>query len=90
MPGEFRLDQVTVPEQQKLGIGMPGQRDRRTGNDNRSADIATHGVKRDSNLLRHERPGNLLCCGTKRISAAPNDAAIGGARPEATPGGRRQ
>src|SRR5712664_3953752 len=28
-----------------------------------TADIATHGVKRDSNLLRHERPGNLISCG---------------------------
>ena len=33
---------------------------RGAGNDDRCADIATHGVKRDSNLLRHERPGNLI------------------------------
>src|SRR4029077_16830822 len=33
-------------------------RDRCAGNDDGRADIATHGVKRDSNLLRHERPGN--------------------------------
>src|SRR3954465_15286567 len=39
---------------------MASQRDRGAGNDDRCADIAPHGVKRDSNLLRHERPGNLI------------------------------
>src|SRR5207302_5330132 len=50
------------------------------GNDYRCADIATHGVKRDSNLLRHERPGNLISCG---LSARPQTLKIameGGAR----------
>jgi hypothetical protein len=37
---------------------MPGERDRSAGNDDGRADIAAHGVKRDSNLLRHEFPGN--------------------------------
>src|SRR5215216_4521673 len=45
---------------------MPDQRDGGAGNDDRCADIATHGVKRDSNLLRHERPGNLISCGLRR------------------------
>ncbi len=54
------VDQRAVAEQQKFAVGMPGQRDRGAGNDDRCADIATHGVKRDSNLLRHERPGNLI------------------------------
>ncbi len=49
-----------IAEQQKFGVGMSGQRNRGAGNDDRCADIATHGVKRDSNLLRHERPGNLI------------------------------
>jgi hypothetical protein len=44
---------------------MSAQRNRGAGNDHRCADIATHGVKRDSNLLRHERPGNLISCGLK-------------------------
>ena len=60
MFGELRLDQRAVAEQQEFGVGMPGQRNRGAGNDDRCADIATHGVKRDSNLLRHERPGNLI------------------------------
>src|SRR4029453_163655 len=38
-------------------VAMPAQRNGGAGNNHRSADIATHGVKRDSNLLRHERPG---------------------------------
>src|SRR6185295_13200847 len=51
---------------QKFTVGMPFQRDGGAGNDDRCADIATHGVKRDSNLLRHERPGNLISCGPRR------------------------
>jgi hypothetical protein len=43
------------------------QRNRGAGNDDRCADIATHGVKRDSNLLRHERPGNLILCGLEAL-----------------------
>ena len=57
------LDLALVAEQQKFGVGMSPQRNRGAGNDDRCADIATHGVKRDSNLLRHERPGNLILCG---------------------------
>src|SRR6201988_2203979 len=57
---QLRLNQIPLPEQQKLGIGMSGQRDRGAGNDDGRADVAPHGVKRDSNLLRHERPGNLI------------------------------
>ena len=67
MLGEFGLDQRAVAEQQKFAVGMPGQRDRGAGNDDRCADIATHGVKRDSNLLRHERPGNLISCGLEAL-----------------------
>src|SRR4051794_2917649 len=60
---------------------MASQRDRGAGNDDRCAEIAAHGVKRDSNLLRHERPGNLiLCCGVEAAAAdwkSPLSAAIG-------------
>ena len=73
-----------VAEQQKFGVGMPGQRNRGAGNDDRCADIATHGVKRDSNLLRHERPGNLILSAVLKRSAAdwksPRMAAIGEAQ----------
>ena len=61
--GELLVDQLAVAVQQKFAVGMPVQRNRGAGNDDRCADIATHGVKRDSNLLRHERPGNLISCG---------------------------
>ena len=54
MPGQFGLDQRTIAEQQKFTVGMSGQRDSGPGNDDRWTEIATHGVKRDSNLLRHE------------------------------------
>ena len=47
MPGKLRLDQVALAEQQKLAVGMPGERIGRAGNDDGRADIATHGVKRD-------------------------------------------
>jgi hypothetical protein len=60
---QFRVDHRMIAEQQKFGVGMSAQRNRGAGNDDRCADIATHGVKRDSNLLRHERPGNLIFCG---------------------------
>src|SRR5438093_7434390 len=67
--GELRLDQLAIAEQQKFAAGVSAQRNCGAGNDNRCADIATHGVKRDSNLLRHERPGNLLSGGLKRSAA---------------------
>ena len=85
MLGEFRLDQRAVAEQQEFGVGMPGQRDRGAGNDDRCADIATHGVKRDSNLLRHERPGNLISVRPSKRSAADwKSPRIGGDRRSAT------
>jgi hypothetical protein len=72
---------------------MSGQRNGGAGNDDRCADIATHGVKRDSNLLRHERPGNLILCGLEALSAAdwksPSMSAIGGVL-RSTPAGPRQ
>ena len=64
---ELRVDQRAIAEQQKFGVGMSAQRNRGAGNDDRCADIATHGVKRDSNLLRHERPGNLISCGLEAL-----------------------
>ncbi len=84
MFGELRFDQRAVAEQQKFGVGMPGQRNRGAGNDDRCADIATHGVKRDSNLLRHERPGNLISCGPEEPGRALEIAAEGGDRQSAT------
>src|SRR5450759_5369844 len=69
---------------------MPGQRNRGAGNDDRCADIATHGVKRDSNLLRHERPGNLISCGLEALRPRTGNrhgwAAIGEARCAPRPG----
>jgi hypothetical protein len=59
---------------------VSGQRNGSAGNDDRCADIATHGVKRDSNLLRHERPGNLNSCGLEALAAdwrSPLMTAIG-------------
>jgi hypothetical protein len=92
MLDELRVDQRAIAEQQKFGIGVSGQRDCGAGNDNRCADIATHGVKRDSNLLRHERPGNLISCGPKRSAADFKIATDGGDRRSATlrPAGPRQ
>jgi hypothetical protein len=72
---------------------MPGQRNGGAGNDDRCADIATHGVKRDSNLLRHERPGNLILSGQEalrpRMLKSLRMAAIGEAQ-TCTPAGPRQ
>jgi hypothetical protein len=62
---------------------MSGQRNSGAGNDHRCAHIATHGVKRDSNLLRHERPGNLIFAVLMRSAAdwkSPWMAAIGEAQ----------
>jgi hypothetical protein len=55
---ELGLDQLALADQQKLGVGMPRELSRSAGNNDGRADIATHGVKRDSNVLRHEFPGN--------------------------------
>src|SRR6266536_1385130 len=64
--GKLLVDLFAVAIEQEFAVGMPFQRDGGAGNDDRCADIATHGVKRDSNLLRHERPGNLISCGPRR------------------------
>jgi hypothetical protein len=53
---KLRVDQRPIAEQQKFNVGMPGQRDGGPGDDDRWTEIATHGVKRDSNLFRHENP----------------------------------
>ncbi len=45
--GELLIDLLAVAKQQKFAVGMPLQRDGGAGNDDRCADIATHGVKRD-------------------------------------------
>src|SRR5438477_537871 len=58
-----------------------------TGNNNRCAGIATHGVKRDSNLLRHERPGNLISCGRNRLGRELNVATEAKRNPATLPGG---
>ena len=60
---KLRVDQGAVAEQHEFRVGMSLKRNGGAGNDDRCADIATHGVKRNSNLLRHERPGNLISCG---------------------------
>src|SRR5258708_106559 len=83
MLGELPLDLRGIAEQQEFGVGMSGQRYGSAGNENRCADIATHGVKRDSNPLRHERPGSLIVWGLEALAAAswesPWMSAIGGA-----------
>jgi hypothetical protein len=93
MLGELRVDQRAITEQQEFSVGMPSQRNRGAGNDDGCADIATHGVKRDSNLLRHERPGNLISCSHQALGCGLKDrrwrAAIGEARRYA-PAGRGQ
>ena len=53
---EQRLDQGAVAEQQKLDARMPVERDLRPGNDHGRSEIAPHGVERNTNLIRHERP----------------------------------
>ena len=67
---QFGIDQDAVAIQQEFGVGMPGQCSSRPWNDHRCADVAAHGVKRDSNLLRHGRSGNLISSGLRR--ARPN------------------
>ena len=89
---ELGIDLGAVAEQQELGVGMPVKRDRGAGNDDRSADIATHGVKRYSNLLRHERPGNLISCGLDLLEPPDWMPWRNAARPSAAqhPAGARQ
>src|SRR6267142_6431373 len=82
---EFGIDFRAVAEQEEFSAGMAAQRNRGAGNDHRCADIATHGVKRDSNLLRHERPGNLISCGLLEVfGRALKTVAECGARRSAT------
>ncbi len=57
---ELSIDHLTVAVQQEFRFRMPCQRDCRARNDDRGADIAPHGVQRNSNLLRHECPGNPI------------------------------
>ena len=78
------VDQRAIAEQQKFSVGMSGQRNGGAGNDDRCADIATHGVKRDSNLLRHERPGNLILCGLEALGRGLEIATDSGDRRSAT------
>ena len=90
--GEFGIDPGAVAEQQEFGVGMPAQRNCGAGNDDRCADIATHGVKRDSNLMRHERPGNLISCGLEVQRPRTGGRHGNAARPSAAcaPAGPRQ
>src|ERR1700721_3782467 len=84
MPGELRFDERTIAEQQEFGVGMSGQRNGGAGNDDRCADIATHCVKRDSNLLRHERPGNLIFGGLVALGRGMSFATDSSDRRSAT------
>jgi hypothetical protein len=84
MPAKLGLDQPALAEQQEFGVGMPGQRNGGAGNDDRCADVATHGVKRDSNLFGHERPGNLILCGLDALGRGLEIAVDRGDRPGAT------
>src|SRR5690242_8563293 len=58
---------------------MSFQRDRGAGDDHCCADVATHGVKRYTNLLRHECPGNLIPrgpCATPAASPATDGESL--------------
>jgi hypothetical protein len=59
-----------VAHHQKFDIGMPHQRKRRARYDNRCTEIAAHGVKRDLNLLRHKRSGNLIAAALTKPAAS--------------------
>jgi hypothetical protein len=83
MLGEFWIDQRGIAEQQKFSVGMPFQRSSGAGNNHRSADVATHGVKRNSNLLRHENPGNLISCGRESFGRATGKPSLNAALGEA-------
>jgi hypothetical protein len=39
---------------------MPAERDGCARNNDGGADVAAHGVKRDTNLAWHQNPGNLV------------------------------
>ena len=53
MLGEQWLDLGAVAEQQELAVGMPRERYRGAGHDNRRPVIAPHGVERNADLLGH-------------------------------------
>src|SRR6185437_5536955 len=66
---------------------MSGQRNRGAGNNNWYADVTSHGVKRYSNLLRHERPGNPISFELEMPAAeVAAVAAIGKSRHRTNPG----
>jgi hypothetical protein len=67
---ELRIDLRAVAHHQKFDIGMPHQRKRRARYDNRCTEIAAHGVKRDLNLLRHKRSGNLIVAALTKPAAS--------------------
>lgn len=64
------VNQGAVAEQQKFDVGVPHQGERCARNNHRCTEIAAHGVKRDSNLLRHKRPGNLIVAASKQLAAS--------------------
>ena len=57
------LDQRAVAIEQKLGVGMPGERNERAGQNDRRPVVAAHGVKRDANFIRHAVRLYPLGCG---------------------------
>jgi hypothetical protein len=69
MPVELGLDLGAVPDQQEFGIRMPPKGNGSAGYDDGGADIAAHGVKRNSNLAWHQRSGNLVSCGLELAAA---------------------
>ena len=64
------VNQRAVAEQQKFDVGVPHQGECRPRDHHRCTEIAAHGVKRDSNLLRHKRPGNLIVAASKQLAAS--------------------
>jgi hypothetical protein len=67
MRRQLRVDQGTVAEQQEFHVGMPHQSESRAWNDDRCTEIAAHGIKRDSNLLRHKTSWKPDRCGLEII-----------------------
>ncbi len=89
---ELGLDPGAVPDQQKLGLAVPAERDGSAWNDHGGADVAPHGVKRNTNLAWHLNPGNLVWRG-RQLAGPRNgfamDMTTGQAR-RRTPTGARQ
>ncbi len=50
---EQRLDHRGIAEQDELAVRMARQRDRGAGHDHGRAVVTSHGVERNSDLLRH-------------------------------------